>query len=252
MALQKETFVVGGLAKMRRYGKGGAFLPLGLVSTIKQTISTKDLTLADTTTPQGGEYDSASRIESMGLTMNWREFGPRNLGIMHWGSVERIPSADVASEEVTAEVGGTLMLKQMPLSITSVTLKATPTTTFKADEDFIMTGAGIEVLDGGKIKTNDVLLVSYKGATVDIIQTIVNSGEEYSILFEGASAVGSQKRVNLLYHRVKFKPSASFDWISTEDFMGGEMEGKCLADPRQVGAGKSRYLKITKEAPDAV
>lgn len=251
MALQKETFVVGGQVKMRRYGKGGAFQPLGLVSTLKQAIATKDLTLADTTTPQGGEYDSASRVDSITLTMNWREFGPVNLGVMHWGAVERIPSADVASEEVTATVGGTLMLAQMPLSITSVALKATPTTTFKADEDFIMSGAGIEVLEGGKIKDKDVLLVSYKGATVDIVEAIVNSGEEYSILFEGASAVGSQARVNLLYHRVKFKPSASFDWISTEDFMGGEMEGKCLSDPRQVGAGKSRYMRIMKEAPAA-
>lgn len=46
MAVQKETFVIGGHLKMRRSGSGLPFQKCGLVSTIQTTIETNNLTLA--------------------------------------------------------------------------------------------------------------------------------------------------------------------------------------------------------------
>ncbi|MBN0795870.1 hypothetical protein JTL88_34415, partial [Pseudomonas aeruginosa] len=73
MAIEKETYVIGGWLKAREAGTTGPFKKVGLVSTIQQTIESSEITLPDTTTPQGGEYDSVSRISSVGLGINFRE-----------------------------------------------------------------------------------------------------------------------------------------------------------------------------------
>ncbi|WP_268797518.1 phage tail tube protein [Pseudomonas huanghezhanensis] len=247
MSREIETFVVGGLVKMRLYGIGGPFMPIGLVSTLAQAIEKTDLTLADTTTPQGGEYDSISRITSMGLTMNWRELYTENLALMYWGDVTRIPSETVSDEAHTATKGGTIKLDKMPLSITSVALASAPATVFKDGDDYQMTGSGIEILSGGAIAEAANLLIDYQCAEVDVIEALTNSGKVVEFLFEGANAAGTKKRLNLQYFRCQLSPAASTDWISADDFMGSEVAVKVLSDPKKVGAGKSKYMRIEKE-----
>lgn len=73
MATTKETVVIGGHLKAREAGSGLPFQKVGLVSTIQHTTETNSLSLADTTTPQGGEYDSLDRVTSVGLSINFRE-----------------------------------------------------------------------------------------------------------------------------------------------------------------------------------
>lgn len=248
MARDIETFVVGGLVKMRKYGVGGAFLPVGLVSTLVQAIEKTDLTLADTTTPQGGEYDSLSRITSMGLTMNWRELYTANLAAIYWGDVTRVPAATVTDEAHTATKGGTIMLAKMPLLITSVTaVPAGPA--FVEGDDYHMTGSGIEILSAGAIADATPILVTYSSATVDVIEALTNSGQVVEFLFEGANAAGTKQRLNLQYYRCQLSPAASTDWINTSDFMGSEVVAKVLSDPAKLGTGKSKYMKIMKEVP---
>jgi hypothetical protein len=250
MARDIETFVVGGLVKMRPYGVGGAFTPVGLVSTLTQAIEKSDITLADTTTPQGGEYDALSRITSMGLTMNWRELYTANLAAMYWGDVTKVPAATVTDETHVATKGGTVLLDKMPLTITSV-MPSAGGTAFVEGDDYQMTGAGIEILEAGDIADAAEIKVTYSAAAVDVIEALTNSGKVYEILFEGANAAGTKLRVNLQYFRCQLSPAASADWISTDDFMGSEVTAKVLSDPAKVGAGKSKYMKIMKEVASA-
>jgi hypothetical protein len=246
MAREIETFVVGGLVKMRPYGVGGAFLPIGLVSTLQQAIEKTDITLADTTSPQGGEYDAISRITSMGLTMNWRELYTANLAAMYWGDVSKVPATTVTDETHTATKGGTILLDKMPLTITSVT-GATGSTVYVDGDDYQMTGAGLEILEAGAIADAAELKITYSSAAVDVVEALTNSGKIYEILFEGANGAGTKQRMNLQYFRCQLSPAASTDWISTDDFMGSEVTAKVLSDPAKVGAGKSKYMKIMKE-----
>ncbi len=246
MAREIETFVVGGLVKMRPYGVGGAFTAVGLVSTMQQAIEKTDITLADTTTPQGGEYDALSRITSMSLTMNWRELYTGNLAAMYWGDVAKVPAATVTDETHVATKGGTILLDKMPLTITSVT-SAVGSTSYVEGDDYQMTGSGIEILEAGTIVDAASLKITYSSASVDVIEALTNSGKVYEILFEGANAAGTKQRLNLQYFRCQLSPSASTDWISTDDFMGAEVVAKVLSDPAKVGAGKSKYMKIMKE-----
>ena len=89
MAIEKETYVIGGWLKAREAGTTGPFKKVGLVSTIQQTIESSEITLPDTTTPQGGEYDSVSRISSVGLGINFRELHTSMLAALMWATPPR-------------------------------------------------------------------------------------------------------------------------------------------------------------------
>lgn len=91
MAIEKETYVIGGWLKAREAGTTGPFKKVGLVSTIQQTIESSEITLPDTTTPQGGEYDSVSRISSVGLGINFRELHTSMLAALMWGDATNVP-----------------------------------------------------------------------------------------------------------------------------------------------------------------
>ncbi|UCP00098.1 hypothetical protein LF844_09880 [Metapseudomonas lalkuanensis] len=255
MARIVETFVVGGIMKMRKARTGLPFTDVGLVSTYQQSHESNQLRLENTRTPLGGTFDKLDKVTSMNLAIFFREFNSVNLANLLWADVTSVPSAAVADEVVIVQVGKTSALAKMPLTITSVKDDATGLVEFDEDTDFKMTGAGIEVLEGSALATaigsddDYKVKVTYTCAAYDEIQALTNSGEEWEILFEGANAVGTKSRVNNRYFRCKFGVAESLDWISVEDFMGMQSTCEVLADDTRIGAGLSQYMKIQKETP---
>lgn len=246
MPQEKETFVIGGPFKARVAGTNGPFLKAGLVSTIQQTIETNDITLNDTTTPQGGEYDAVSRITGVSLAINFRELYTWVLAALVWGDASSVPSETVDDEPVTAVPGGTVVLAKMPLEITEVTNTA-GTTNYEEGTDYQMTGSGIEFLAGGAISASTPVKVTYESAAVDVIEALTNSGVVFEFLFEGENAAGTQKRIECRYFRCRLNPAGQQDWINTDDFLQSQATAKVLSDQTKVGSGKSKYFRITKE-----
>src|SRR5690606_17410637 len=127
----------------------------GLVSSIQHATETTSLTLADTTTPQGGEYDSLDRVTSVTLTINFREIFSWVLASLVWGDVTSVEASTHTGEEHRAGVDGTVALEHMPLAIESVTGPAAeptdPDVEYDEDDDWIMTGSGLQVVAGGAL-----------------------------------------------------------------------------------------------------
>lgn len=254
MARTVETFVVGGPFKMRKSGTGLPFVDAGLVSTYQQSHETNQLRLENTRTPLGGLYDKLDKVTSMTLAIFFREFNSINIANLLWADIKDVPSAPVTDEVAIVQAGKTTMLAKMPLTITEVVDDETGLVEFDEDIDFKMTGAGIEVLEGSALATaigsdeDYKVKITYTCAAYDEIEALTNSGEEWEILFEGKNAVGTKKRVNNLYFRVKFGIAESLDWISVEDFMGMQSNAEVLADDSRVGSGPlSQYMKVMKE-----
>lgn len=257
MAIEKETFVIGGHLKMRVAGSNVPFQKCGLVSTIQTTIETNSITLSDTTVPQGGEYDAVDRITSVGLAINFREFFTPVLAGILWGDSTTVPSDTITDEQHIAAVDGTIALDNMPLAIDTVTnvVNGEPgTDTFAEFDDWVMTGSGIEVVTGGALETAissaaDTYSVSvgYQSATVDVVEALTNSGLELELLFEGENAAGTKKRIEARFWKCRLNPASSQDWINVDDFMGADSTCKVIADPTKLGAGKSKYFRVKKE-----
>lgn len=255
MATRKETVVIGGHLKAREAGSGLPFQKVGLVSTIQHTTETNSLSLADTTTPQGGEYDSLDRVTSVGLSINFREIYTWVLAALVWGSATSVAASTVTGEKHTAAVGGTIALERMPLAISSVSNEA-GTTDYDEFDDWVMTGSGIEVVAGGALDTAIKaapsgtpfkVSVDYSSAAEDVIEALTNSGKVFEFLFEGENAAGTQKRVEARFFQCRLNLATTMDWINTEDFGGFEATAKVLRDDSKVGAGVSKYFRIKKE-----
>ncbi|WP_448682586.1 phage tail tube protein [Pseudomonas nicosulfuronedens] len=255
MAIVKETVVIGGHLKAREVGSGLPFQKVGLVSTIQHATETNSLTLADTTTPQGGEYDSLDRVTSVSLSINFREIFSWVLAALVWGNVTSVAATTVTGEEHVADVDGTIALAQMPLTISNVSNEAA-TTDYDEFDDWVMTGSGIEVVSGGALEaaikaaapgTPFKVSVDYSSAAVDVIEALTNSGKTFEFLFEGENAAGTQKRVEARFFQCRLNLATQMDWINTEDFGGFQATAKVLRDSTKVGAGTSKYFKIKKE-----
>lgn len=255
MAIVKETVVIGGHLKAREVGSGLPFQKVGLVSTIQHATETNSLTLADTTTPQGGEYDSLDRVTSVSLSINFREIFSWVLAALVWGNVTSVAATTVTGEEHVADVDGTIALAQMPLTISNVSNEA-GTTDYDEFDDWVMTGSGIEVVSGGALETAIKaaspgtpfkVSVDYSSAAVDVIEALTNSGKTFEFLFEGENAAGTQKRIEARFFQCRLNLATQMDWINTEDFGGFQATAKVLRDSTKVGAGTSKYFKIKKE-----
>lgn len=259
MTVKKETIVIGGHLKARISGTSVPFQKCGLVSVIQHTTETNSLTLADTTSPQGGEYDALDRVTSVGLSINFREIFTWVWAALLWGDVTSVPSTAKTDELHIAEVDGTIALNEMPLTITSVTNEA-GLTTFDEFDDWVMTGSGLEPVPGGALEVAIKaaapgvpykVLVDYTSAAVDVIQALTNSGKTLEFLFEGENAAGTQKRIEARFWRCRLNPSTSQDWLNVDDFGGNEATAKVLLDPTKVGSGTSKYFRVKKELPAA-
>lgn len=58
--------------------------------------------------------------------------------------------------------------------------------------------------------------MTYKSATVDVIEALTNSGKTFECLFEGENAAGTQRRIQARYFRCRLNPSSQQDWLNTE------------------------------------
>ena len=255
MAIVKETVVIGGHLKAREVGSGLPFQKVGLVSTIQHATETNSLTLADTTTPQGGEYDSLDRVTSVSLSINFREIFSWVLAALVWGNVTSVAATTVTGEVHVADVDGTIALAQMPLTIANVSNEA-GTTDYDEFDDWVMTGSGIEVVAGGALETAIKaaapgtpfkVSVDYSSAAVDVIEALTNSGKTFEFLFEGENAAGTQKRIEARFFQCRLNLATQMDWINTDDFGGFQATAKVLKDNTKVGSGTSKYFRIKKE-----
>lgn len=254
MTIKKETVVIGGHLKAREYGSGLPFQKVGLVSTIQHATETNSLTLNDTTTPQGGEYDSLDRVTGVTLNINFREIFSWVFAALVWGDVTNVAAATHTGEIKRAGVDGTIALDHMPLTISGVSNEAGDTD-FDEDDDWIMTGSGIQVVAGGALEaaieaagtTPYNVSVDYSSAEVDVIEALTNSGKTFEFLFEGENAAGTQKRVEARFFMCRLNLATTMDWINTEDFGAFEATAKVLRDDSRVGAGTSKYFRVKKE-----
>lgn len=255
MAYVKETALIGGRFKL---GPAGGRKPtefVGVVGSAQEQIEQSEIRLPDTTNPLGGTWDSLAKIDRFILNIQFREINSRVLSSLLYADVTEVPSDTITGEEVELAVGMTTALDKMPLTITAVT--GPDAEEYQEDEDWRMTGAGIEVLPDSDLATAIegsvepfIATVDYTSATFDAVEVLTNSGKEWYLLFEGSNAVGQKGRFNGHYWRVKFQPTESRDVIGVEDFMALPAVCEVLReDSRASAAGdpKSAYARLDKE-----
>lgn len=209
------------------------------------TEETKEL--KDFTQSGGGVANSVSRIDKVEIGLNLYDYSPDNLAMAIFGEASVSKSGTVKKEEYTVFKGKLTRLQHSHISKVVVKNKDV---TYLEGKDYEVLSAGILILEQGALSDGTTVSIDYDHSTSDVIQALVNSGDEYRFVFDGLNEAQSGKKVVIEVYRVKFTPAASLSFLSDE-FGSIEMTGTALSDASKTGSGISRFFKVEMEQAHA-
>jgi hypothetical protein len=235
-------------------GKGKVFLAkrgedklrfVGNSDKVELSFTEETKELKDFSQAGGGVANSVSRIDKVEIGLNLFDYSPENLALAIFGQSNTVAAGTVKGEHHTAFKG--YLIRLLHSHINKVIVKNEIDGTFyKEGMDYEVFNSGIMILDSGKIENNIALKIDYDYGASDVIQALVNSGDEYHFVFDGLNEAQSGKKVVLEIYRVKFTPAASLSFIG-DDFGSIEITGTALSDNSKTGLGISRYFKVEME-----
>lgn len=193
----------------------------------------------------GGEVNSISRIQSVGIQITAHDFSPENLALALYGATATTAAGTVTDEAHTVTIGTPINLLHPVNAITAVS--NSNTATLVAGTDYDIVGSTVVPKSGGALMNGDTVLVTYTRLATTTVEALVNHGHEYELEFRGMNEAHGCRRFDVTAYRVKFSPSGGLDLIG-DDFGSFELSGKVLRDDTRTGAGVSKYLKAVMVA----
>ena len=187
----------------------------------------------------GGNAAVVELVKAVKLTATLDSFNNENIAMALRGTVSELTGAAVTDENVPAVLDRLCRTDNMIDLSQPVTVKVGALAKVK-DVDYTLTAAGIIPLKGGTIASAAEMLVSYKSVTGSVLEALVNSGEELTIVFDGVNENTGKRSVMDVY-RWKPAPTSGLDLIS-DDFAEFDIEGEVLADSTK-GAGLSKFFR---------
>ena len=192
----------------------------------------------------GGNAAVVELVKAVKLSATFDSFNNENIALALRGSVTELTGAAVTDESVSAVLDRLCRTTSMIDLSQPVTVKVGAQAKVK-DTDYTLTAAGIIPLKGGTITAAAAMLISYKSVTGSVLEALVNSGEELTIVFDGINE-NTGKRSLMDVYRWKPAPTSGLDLIS-DDFAEFDIEGEVLADSTK-GAGLSKFFRRTLQA----
>lgn len=232
-------------------GKGKVYLDgrqVGNVTSLSLAIEEEKIELKDYTSSGGGNYNSLTRIDSVGMDAILSDYSADNLSIGLFGTTSAVAAGAIVDESITApaDLTGNPLVKTAKVIDTSVAPVVTSDpagTTHVEGTDYEISSAGIIITDGGGISASDPLLVDYTNKAVDVIEALTTSAQEYELIFDGLNEAQSGDPVVITIFRAKFGPTAGLEMIGDE-FGEITLTGDALKDTTITTAGLSQYIKI--------
>lgn len=225
------------------------FFPVGNAEELKLSVSTEEKTLKNYLDCSGGDLETLTRVDKVTVSMVLTDFTKLNIESAVYGLANDTTATAIADESIRCYPGyftPTAHIINTALPVT-VSKGVTP---LVAGTDYRVSHAGIEILTTSTQVTGwEDLTIDYTSVAGTVIQALISSGKEVSIIFEGfnqAAASGCSKGVAKLY-RMKLSPLKELALIG-DDFQKLELEGQLLPDQAITGTGLSKYFKWTMEA----
>ncbi|MFO1259055.1 MAG: hypothetical protein U1E78_11690 [Gammaproteobacteria bacterium] len=242
------------MAEYSYIGKGKVFLArrgdqrlrfVGNSDKVELSFTEETKELKDFTQAGGGIANSLSRIDKVEVALNLFDYSPENLSLAVFGEANVRAAGNVTNEPHTLFKNNLTRFQNSHISNIGVTDDIS-NIVYQQGIDYEILNSGIFVLATGSILDNTAVTVDYQYGATNVIQALVNSGNEYRFVFDGLNEAQSGKKVVLEVHRVKFTPAATLSFLGDE-FGSIEMTGTALSDNTKTGAGISRFFKVEME-----
>lgn len=226
-----------------------ALLPVGNAeATINQT-------MAEVTTPNfqslGGNACKVEYPESVTIDLTLHCTSPENLAMAFLGEYSQLTGAAVVDEEHTVRsVDELIAFEHAPDKSQPITVK-TGATTFAVNTDYVVTNAGIKIIEGTTIPMNTVVEISYTYGDNWVVEAQTVAQKTFELVLDGANyGEDGQRAVVLKAWRVKMAPTESFILIGSE-MASIALTGEILRDESKATGSKFFKAEFGAQASGA-
>lgn len=189
----------------------------------------------------GGSNCKVEYVESVSLDLVLHCTNPENLAIAFMGDYGQLTAGSATDEPHTVNAEMELIpFLHVPNKANPISVKnAAGTTTYVAGTDYVVTNAGIQILEDTTIPMGSVVEVSYTYGANWFINAQTVSQKEYLVVLDGFNVgEGGERPVVLKAWKVKFAPTDSFALISGTEFAQLNVSGEILRDNSRVAGSK--------------
>lgn len=218
--------------------------------------ATINQTMAETSVPNyeslGGTACKIAYTESMTISLVLHCTSPENLAMAFLGEAYQATSEVVTGEKHTVKSEGQLIaFNKVPDLKQPLDVKA-GATTYVANRDYKVTGAGIIILEGTTIPMNTELEIDYTAGQNWVIQTQTKGQKTFELVLDGMNYGGGEPRaVVLKLWQVRLSPTDSFALIAGTDFASINMTGEVLRDGTKVSDSAFGKIEFAVSADGA-
>ena len=247
MAQTDRSYMGKGTIFLKRRGGSTGLIPVGNCSALELSFEEEKKEQKDYTSPGGGNTNVVSRIDNVTGSLTVLDITADNLALGLRGAVTTEAGGNTVTDELIAATGADgelLPCAFVPDTATIVVTDALNSTALAEGVDYDITPNGITVIGTGAINSNGVH-VTYDKAPQEILQALVEAGQEFTLFFDGLNEAQSGKAVAITLHRIKFSPVQGLPFIGDE-FAEATMEFEVLSDNTITGAGISRFMKVVQ------
>ena len=251
MSIIKQVYkpsMTVGQVYARIYGSTMPPFPIGNVLELSLEHSEDVQTQDDMTRLGGGTHAEVRRVKEVKVTMKMADLHVVNLSRGLLGTSSVVASGTVIVESHVAARGGLLNLAHIQPTSVIVKLGADSATAtpVNAAGNFEVRPEGIFVLpEAVDIADADQLWISYSYGEYAAIEALTAKAAELELIFGGLNEADGGNPVVVNIFRASQGVAKNFALISGKDFGALEVEGTVLIDPTKVGAGISRYYKVS-------
>lgn len=182
----------------------------------------------------GGSACKVSYTESVSLELTLHCTSPENLAIAFLGDTRQLTGAAVVNEVHPVNSIDELIpfvhipRKDTPIVVTNVA----GTTTYVVNVDYVVTNAGIRIIEGSTIPVDGTAVhVDYSYGNNWFVNAQTTAQKEFQVVLDGYNVGDAgELPVVLKAWKVKFAPAESFALIAGTEFASLVIDGEILRD----------------------
>ena len=242
-----RSYMGKGNIYLKLRGGNTGFFHFGNCSKLETSFGEDKKPQKDFTRAGGGNTNSVSTISDVTGSVTALDIMASTLAPALRGAVTKVSSATVTDELLTATgtTGEFIPFGSIPDKEQTITLKdAGDDSALVEGTDYELTDNGLLVLNESAIDTDGVK-ASYTKHASEVLEALVQAGQEFTLFFDGLNEALSGKPVNITIHRLKFSPISGLSFIGDE-LAEAPMEFEILSDSAVSGAGLSKFMRIVQ------